>query len=87
MSRCELTTLNHELLDDAMESGALIAETLLAGSQSTVVVLDSDAISVGGRLSYRKFSAVLGTVLPYRPITIRPSLSSPWVISKYTYIN
>lgn len=30
----EVTTLNHEVLDDTVESGVLVAEALLAGGQS-----------------------------------------------------
>lgn len=33
----EITTLNHEILDDAMERRAFIAEALLAGCQGTKV--------------------------------------------------
>lgn len=33
---CEITTLDHELLDDTVEGRALISEALLAGSQSAV---------------------------------------------------
>jgi hypothetical protein len=32
----KLTTLDHELLDDAVECGALITEALLASSESTI---------------------------------------------------
>lgn len=31
----EVSTLDHELLDDTMEGGALVSEALLARSQST----------------------------------------------------
>jgi hypothetical protein len=33
----EITTLDHELLDDAVESGALVSEAFLAGSQLTAL--------------------------------------------------
>jgi hypothetical protein len=35
----EITALDHELLDDTVESGALISETLLASGQSATVML------------------------------------------------
>ena len=41
MSWCRLTTLDHELLNDAVESRALIAEALLASSKSTVICVSS----------------------------------------------
>ena len=34
----EVTSLDHKLLDNTVESGALIAKTLLAGSKSTKVL-------------------------------------------------
>ena len=34
----EVTALYHELLDDTVETGALIAEALLAGSESAEVL-------------------------------------------------
>jgi hypothetical protein len=34
----EITTLDHKLLDHAVEGGALVAKALLAGSESTEVV-------------------------------------------------
>lgn len=34
----EVTTLEHELRDDAVESGALVAEALLASAESTEVL-------------------------------------------------
>lgn len=34
----EIAALNHEVLDDSVESRALVAETLFAGSKSTVEV-------------------------------------------------
>jgi hypothetical protein len=37
-SSCYLPSLDHELLDDTVESGALVTEALLAGSQSTSIV-------------------------------------------------
>lgn len=38
---CLLTTLDHELLDDAVEGRALVAETLLASSKGTVMRVSS----------------------------------------------
>jgi hypothetical protein len=35
----EITALDHELLDDTVESGALISETLLASGQSATITL------------------------------------------------
>ena len=34
----EVTTLDHELLDNTVEAGALVAEALLAGSKGTEVL-------------------------------------------------
>lgn len=34
----EVTTLEHEIRDDAVERGALVAEALLAGAESTEVL-------------------------------------------------
>ena len=48
----QLTTLDHERLDNAMESGAFIAKTFLACSQITVDVLAFDTVSSRGRLPY-----------------------------------
>jgi hypothetical protein len=59
------TTLNHEVLDDAVESRSLITVILLASSQGTMIrsALE-DLCCIEMVVSYRKFSAVLGTVLP-----------------------
>ena len=48
----EVTTLEHEILDNTVKSRALVERA-------------------------RKFSEVLGTLLPYRPITIRPGCPKP----------
>jgi hypothetical protein len=55
----EVTTLQHELRDDAVERRALVAEALLAGAESTevlgslgdyiIVEIEVDASSVGCR--------------------------------------
>jgi hypothetical protein len=60
---CEVSTLDHELLDDAVECRALVTEALLAGSKSTTDV-SNNILRIDAESSYRKFSAVLGTVLP-----------------------
>lgn len=36
-----LTTLDHELIDDSVESRPLVAKTLLAGRQSAIVIVSS----------------------------------------------
>lgn len=38
MCRIHLPSLDHELLDNAVESGALVAEALFAGSKGTEVL-------------------------------------------------
>lgn len=43
---CEVTTLNHEVLDDTVESGVLVAEALLASGQSTEQMVSMESLRV-----------------------------------------
>jgi hypothetical protein len=61
---CEITTLDHEVLDDTVEGGALVTKALLASSKSSEVLgslLTRKHDEYGARAGH---VATLGTVLP-----------------------
>jgi hypothetical protein len=57
----EVTTLDHERLDNAVKGGALVSVAVLAGRQLTIFceLFDSES---GLNSSYRKFSAVCRSI-------------------------
>jgi hypothetical protein len=68
----EITTLDHELLDDTMEPGAFIAEAFFTCCQGTEVLRSLSMPSAHKSQQQGRRGQTFGTVLPYRPITTLP---------------
>jgi len=60
----EITTLDHELLDDAVESRSLVAKALLASSQGTEVFCGLVIVSMAVSRSVKRQQYTFGTVPP-----------------------
>lgn len=87
----EIATLNHEILDNTMERTAFIRKSFAVNLKKEMdekkLVRENKKIMVLTLVPshiFLKFSAVLGTVSPKRPISILPASSPPIVISKKT---
>lgn len=81
----KVTTLNHEVLDNAVEGRALVAKALLAGSQSSEVLGGLcwvTELAIWYSMAKSDSVYTFGTVLPYNPMVIRPRASSPCWMSK-----
>lgn len=63
ISSCEVTTLNHKLLDDTVEAGPFVAKSLLAGCESAEVLSSLQVIVSDHGLPVERLRT-LGTVLP-----------------------
>jgi hypothetical protein len=80
----EVATLYHKVLDNSVEGGTFVALALEADSKRAKVLGGLQGIGGQSGAMQQTTSAkrTLGTVLPYKPITILPMSSSPCWMSK-----